>query len=522
MVLTGFALRLVLLDRFHFRADEALYSTWALHFLHEDPLFLQVWPDKPLLFIGALAATFAALGTSEASARFLNIAVGTLTIPSVAVIARRYWGQMAGLIAATALAFNPLAISYSPTAYTDPMLVLCGVLALLFACLASARPKAPAFWAGFWLACAIGVKQQGVFYGPLIVAVLCLGQVSDSGMRSQQTDAAVIRQRMLWALAGFAVIFLPLLLWDSLRWSVAPSPWDLGGRHYGGVHFVAMQVWPRRLHDMAQIVWYLTASWAAWALWALVILLAMLWQRNTERTGGANRWLVIVLAAWSVWFLGMHMITTMQMWDRYLLPLTPVFALLVGYTVTAAARRVLHRAGWLVGASYVVSMLVLLPPAFAAADGALPIGGDHGAYDGLTEAVAWFEQSASSDAVLYHQTLGWHLPFYLYGRTGAAGYGIRWFANPVALADDAHKIPHRRKFLIETAWAPVNGRYPHLRSRRVRLHERYRAANFTVYEVLVAYAPCDWCACTRRDIATFTLHPKRGSMSKGSAASMSE
>src|SRR5262245_4580336 len=98
LTLLGFALRLPLLDRFPFREDEALYSFWALYVRHSDPLFLHVWPDKPPLFLWLLAGVFELLGASQASARWLNIAISTLTIPVVASLARRIGGRRSALV----------------------------------------------------------------------------------------------------------------------------------------------------------------------------------------------------------------------------------------------------------------------------------------------------------------------------------------------------------------------------------------------------------------------------------------
>src|SRR6059058_3696768 len=88
LTLVGFGLRLYLLNRFPFREDEAIYSFWALHAWHVDPLFLTVWPDKPPVFLWLLAATFRVFGSSQASARWLNIVCSTATIPVIAATAR--------------------------------------------------------------------------------------------------------------------------------------------------------------------------------------------------------------------------------------------------------------------------------------------------------------------------------------------------------------------------------------------------------------------------------------------------
>ena len=108
LLVVGFGLRLVMLDRFRFHQDEALYSFWALHFLHDDPQFLTQWIDKPPLFIWLLAYWFQLFGPSEASARLLNIGISILTIPVVAGIARQAWTAAAGVVVGDGLCAESL------------------------------------------------------------------------------------------------------------------------------------------------------------------------------------------------------------------------------------------------------------------------------------------------------------------------------------------------------------------------------------------------------------------------------
>jgi 4-amino-4-deoxy-L-arabinose transferase-like glycosyltransferase len=164
ILLAGFALRLPLLDRFPFHQDEAIYGYWARYARHVDPLFLRVWPDKPPLYLWLLGGTFDLLGATPTAARLLNIALSTLTIAVVAALAQTWWGARAGILAALFLALNPFAISFAPTAFTDPLLVLAGMTALL--AIVRRRP----FWAGIWLGVAIMTKQQGVLFVPLVAA----------------------------------------------------------------------------------------------------------------------------------------------------------------------------------------------------------------------------------------------------------------------------------------------------------------------------------------------------------------
>ena len=230
LTLAGFALRLPLLDRFPLREDEAIYSFWALHGWHVDPLFLTVWPDKPPIFLWLLALAYQAWGTVPAAARVLNIALSTATIPILASIARYWWSDGGGVLAAVVIAFNPFAISFASTAYTDTLLVLAGSLALCMAV------RHRFFWAGVWLGIAIMTKQQGLFFVPLVMVAGWLSWTKEPHPAAGRTQFFV---PALGFLLGLVLVILPILSWDSLRWAVAPSPWDLGARNVGTLTLVS-------------------------------------------------------------------------------------------------------------------------------------------------------------------------------------------------------------------------------------------------------------------------------------------
>ena len=472
LILVGFGLRLVMLDRFRFHQDEALYSYWALRFLHDDPLFLEQWIDKPPLFVWLLAYCFKALGATEASARLLNIGVSLLTIPVVAAVARRAWTPAAGAIAAATFALNPFAVSFSPTAFTDPLLVLAGVCSL-YAALRS-RP----FLAGLCLGAAIMTKQQGVFFVPLALAILMAGN----------PKARALCTAGLRAAAGLAVTVLPVLYWDSLRWAVAPSPWDLGARNYAALELLPLDQWPERLASIAGLLWYLTASPVVWTVLIAAVIAAVIAASvqgvvkvRPERPSQSqrNNALAVLLCGWIGLYWGVHAAFSLPVWDRYFLPLAPAFAILCGWfgsRILASASQLWRSAAiglWIV---------LLLPGAVQAARGGFPIGGDHGAYEGLREASAWLDQHSPEGAVLYHQSLGWHFQFYLF--ENPRRYTARWVATPVALADDAAKRPHSTRYVIAPAWQPLRNFHPHLASRELELVQRVREGQFTIYELV--------------------------------------
>jgi 4-amino-4-deoxy-L-arabinose transferase-like glycosyltransferase len=483
LTLVGFGLRLLLLDRFPLREDEALYASWALTSLHEDPLLLHVWPDKPPLFFWLLAGIFALTGPDAAAARWLDIAAATATIPVVAVGARRLWGSpVAGLAAGALLALNPFAVSFAATVYTDPLLVLFGALAIVQAL--HGRPG----WAGVWLGAAVMTKQQGVLYIPLVAALVWL----HAGDR-----AARMRRLGRW-LAGIAVVSLPVLAWDSLRWAVAPSPWDLATRNYHPLGLAPVAEWAARAQAWAEIAWYLAASNAVWLLAGAALLAAACLRPWRVPHRSAAR----LIVAWGIAYLAVHVLTTVPVWDRYLLPLAPIWAWLLAWPVAVAvtpspvavsapaARRMLQTGLPLL---LLLGSLTLVEPAQRAAHGAFPIGGDHGDYAGLNQALAWLETQPAPVA-LYHQALGWHYRFYLYDRVAAGDVTLRWFPSAVYLADHAAKSPYPRRFLIAPDWAQPPGLAFHLATRGLTLQTRLRAGRVAVYEIVHPPQPaCAWC-----------------------------
>ncbi len=273
--LLTFGLGFLLWERFPFREDEAIYAYWALVFARIDPWFLTVWPDKPPLFLWSLAGVFEIIGASPASARLLNMTLTALTVPVVAAIAHRLWGRAAGLWAAATFALNPFVLSFAPTVYTDPMLVLWGMVALYAAL--SRRP----FWAGLFLGAAIMTKQQGVLFVPLVFVAMANGERRMANAKSNPSHPPPPNPQSPLPTLPFAIrhslglvaIIAPIVLWDSRRWAVAPSPWDLAVGNYGGVALLSPDQWLSRWQTWGGLLWQLGGSWLIWVGLALGFVL---------------------------------------------------------------------------------------------------------------------------------------------------------------------------------------------------------------------------------------------------------
>lgn len=513
LTLLGFGLRLPLLDRFPFHQDEAIYSYWALHGWTIDPLFLHVWPDKPPLFLWLLGAAFQLWGhslvTAEPAARYVNIVASTLTIPVLAVTARYWWGQAAGCMAAVLAALSPFAISFGPTAFTDPVLVLAGALALLLA----ARGRW--LWSGVWLGAAIMTKQQGLLLLPLVACAWWSGLPQGAG-----GGKALIRA-LLRLLGGAALVVVPILYWDSLRWSVAPSPWDLGAANVGGVAALPADMWADRAAGWWQLTWYLLAAPWTWVIYGLALVGAV-WLALRRRAPASNWGPALLLGTWTAGFLILHVVTNVQVWDRYLLPLVTPLALLGGWAAGEWVEAWRARAGTRPGTEslipqtgtalpglmpLLVVVLIAAAPAWEAAQGQLPIGSDHGDYAGIDQAMA---AVSGPDVLLFHRELGWHARFALFDAVRSGEVELRYYPSSVYLTDSATKSPHKQRYVIVPDWSPIPDLPLQLRMRGLQAQIVLQAGRFTVYRIdEIARGDTSWRVCRPGHSGLFTLWEQR-------------
>jgi hypothetical protein len=141
-------------------------------------------------------------------------------------------------------------------------------------------------------------------------------------------------------------------------------------------------------------------------------------------------------------------------WDRYLLPIVPILALLLGRMMTALLDRWQGSGQWsgrlrISGLALCFLLFVLLAGSgIWAAAGRIPVGGDHGAYDGLSEVIA-FLGTLPAGTVLYDRWLSWHYDYYLFN-----AYLYRaGFPSPEWLAADAAAFyDGRPRYLVMPDW----------------------------------------------------------------------
>jgi len=497
-ILLGFLLRILLLDAYSLREDEALYGFWARSFW-SDPRYLSIFPDKPPIFLWLQAVALALFGSTSAAARLVSIFASTATIALVAVGARGIWrgawthSVWASVAAAWLLALSPFAIAFGSTGYTDSLLVFWGTAAIVLAL------RGRLLWAGALVGAAIMTKQQGVFYLPLVLGLAVV-------VAAQSRTAGKVWLRAIGrVLGGCALVLLPILAWDASRWAVAPSPWDLGAQNYTAIGLVWIDALAGRLRAWSALLWYGAASWWALGLYLVLAVLTVVAYREAYSRryfAVAERWVPLLLLLWVAGFLAAHLFSTVPPWDRYLLPIFPALAMLLAGGAGWLAAWLLHppaeanpfvRA--LLAGGIAVVLFCLLPPAIHAARGNLAIGADHGDYNGLDEAARWVEEerAASNPISVYHRALGWNLNYALFDAIQNGSVEMRWFPNGVYLADNVVKNSARRTLVIEPDWAATGDLQMRATMRGLTAVQVARFGRMSVWEIAPTSGWCEWC-----------------------------
>jgi hypothetical protein len=144
-----------------------------------------------------------------------------------------------------------------------------------------------------------------------------------------------------------------------------------------------------------------------------------------------------------------HLVLSLQVWDRYLLPLAPIAALAIARSVTFAWRHRLHRFSKTGEVLFIVSLAVtLILPARAVLQRELDVSGMRGLYDGIDEVGLFFWRTDTTATILYMRHLSWSIDYYTFGRA----LDRRWVSNPIELAADAGHMALAKKFLVLATW----------------------------------------------------------------------
>jgi 4-amino-4-deoxy-L-arabinose transferase-like glycosyltransferase len=479
-------------NRFH--QDEALYATFA-RFIASGPgrglLLSHMLVDKPPLAFYLNGLSVAIFGGSEFALRLPTFLASIVSVALVYALGRRLYGAPAGLAAAWAMALSPFAIQFSITIFVDPLLttwLLAGMLLLV-----RGRPG----WAALALALAWATKETALLFIPL---ALLLGLVT-LPRPARLRQAALYLLRAAWpTAAAVGLTTLLLIAWDQRR--AAPiSIFQQGYSDNISNRLARVDELKPRADTLGLFLHHFTGNDLISVLF-LVGLLAVLVMDVRRKSRAA--WLDALLVTFQVGYLGGYWLVSLNLFDRYLLPIVPLWALLFGRVFDLAARALARALDWLtrrVGfdqarASHsgwaiarialpVLVLAALIPVAAAANYDFSPIGGDHGAYDGVDDA-ARFIHTLPHDGVLYDHWLSWEFDYYLFDKP------VRtfWFADGAALRRDLIRYGRRGPhYLVMPWWATDIDPQPAAAQAGYTLRPIHRSfrrdgvVSFTIYQI---------------------------------------
>ena len=187
------------------------------------------------------------------------------------------------------------------------------------------------------------------------------------------------------------------------------------------------ELW-RRLVDTVGL-WRLAMGWPLIAAGAIAGVVYLLSARKTIRSLSADWIIGLFLLGYSV----IHWLRAVPVWDRYLLPVFPMVAMLLSRAISTAYRSTTGRPLLRRALALALGLLIFasLPVAVGARAGRFPIGGQPGA-DGGAGGAAILLKDAPYGTVLYDHWYSWHWRYQLFdGRVY-----VSWFPHVDALLSD--------------------------------------------------------------------------------------
>lgn len=464
--------------RFH--PDEALYSTFARSAVVYGEWMLPGVLDKPPLSIYLSATSIHFLGTyhitgnvygvesrqGEFAARFPNVLLSIVLTALVYALAKRVCRDLTGshgvryvpIIAAFLTACSPYVIVFSATAFTDMLMLVCMVAALLFATIGRTA------WSGVFLALSIATKPQGIFYLPLVLGVLALGP-------------GLSWRRLLRLGLTLVVGFILLLYWDGSR--PETSVFVLGRDHYTVEHWIVpLDDWLPRLSTWLSYGGWLLGPPLFTEIFLLLGAVFSKWKYPVER----------LFWGYLLVYGLLHWIGGFSVFDRYLLPLVPLLAIVVARGIVGGVahnRDRIIRWPWFLrivvvgGGIFVLVLTAVLVSAWR-----IDLGRDHYPLDRDGEIIqlADYLNAKPVATIIYNPWLGWEMGYYL---------GV-WsdkrqvhYPDPATLVNDALQVPETApRYLIAPETATVGPWLQVLEEVGFVITEDYRTPMVVSYRLL--------------------------------------
>jgi len=435
LLLLAWALRLPPLLRSPLHPDEALYGYWGLLISQGRDVWLKSVPVyKPPLLPYVVASSQLLFGDASWAVRLPGLVAGVLTVPLAGALARAlYKDRWTGAMAAAGVVVSPFAVVLSGTAFPDPVVVALG----LAACLAAARGRTR--WGGLLGGLSFAAKQTGLVWLPLLILI-----------RITRFDSQDADRRFPLSIIGCWMLVVALVFgWDAARISQgATSFWQVGVVGYGGLRLIWPQELLSRLQGWCELIRYVFASPIVNGL-LLVGLPALVAIGIFRHPGERDSLADILLTFFVLFYFLFHWLVALPIWDRYLLPVVPALAVLLGRVGRRAASWLSFlSSSWRVGVVFFLLMVFLSVPAFQAIASRYPIGQERAAYEGIEDVISFLSELPEG-SVVYHHWLGWR---YRYGLWDAPVYLAYW-PNPAWLARDVEVFGGREpRYIVFPEW----------------------------------------------------------------------
>jgi len=493
IVVGATVLRVAHLGSHRFHVDEALFSSYGLAIATgRDMLLAMEQVDKPPLFFYILALSFRAFGKSETAAAIPNLVASVGSVALVFYLCRRLYGRGTALIAAALMAVSPFNVAYAYTAFIDPTMVGCLLLALALA------ERRSFFAAGLTAGLLPALKVQGILFWPVVAAFAVLGLAAAREKPWRWARAAGL------GLLGAVVPLAVVALWSYLRPNQVPFL-DLAAANNPLVPSPPAS-YAARLGDWwsssLQFIAGPSPANYAMLLGVPVLLawdiLALLLGRGRPRAA----WVDLIVAAFAAFFLAWHTYFDLPAWDRYMLGIVPFGAILLARALTlpwqalslATPELVVRPATvYSLGGALVLFLAVaMFEPVRDGLHEAIALGwsglGGPATYQGIDAVADYFKGNAHAGALIYdYKTLSWHYKYYLFGEP----YRVIWFDDSYLDSFRLSVLDHRdrEQYIVLASWQNNEKVRALLEGKVLRLVEVYRthrpdgSVSFTIYRI---------------------------------------
>ena len=324
IVLIGTALRFHMLKAdVRFQPDEALFSTFARNAaVHGDWMLGGALDKTPAsLYASALSMHFVAVYENDLGVRDMTIRQGefaarlpnalmgiVLIVLTVAYVSSGYHQRLGSVIVVLLVAFSPYALVFSGSAFTDMGMVTFGMLAIL------AALHKNGWMTGSALAMSFAFKQQGVIFVPLVVMLAW-------------HNGALARRWLLHLGISLGAGLILLLIWDAARPETSIFILAAENNRPGGL-FASPDEWlPRLKIWLGYAGWLLGPPIVTFPMLLLIGVYVIRYGRRFDR----------ILGGYVLVYFAAHWLVAFNTYDRYLLPLVPLLAILAGRMVAVTS-----------------------------------------------------------------------------------------------------------------------------------------------------------------------------------------